>query len=139
MVRRLIIALIVAAAMVATAGVATAQDPDVPPVNPAQGDPGAQQAVDAQAGGASAQAGGASAQAGRSQQQIVGQPYCGPWQQAWYVSSGRWWYSWWWRWCYNPSLPPGQQYYIDWASWNWYGPAAPWLFPGWYYNGPPPF
>ena len=55
-----------------------------------------------------------------SAQKPIGVPtYCGPWQQAWYVSTSRWWYFWWWRWCYNPSLPPsvtvGGGWYIDYA------------------------
>ncbi len=78
-----------------------------------------------------------------AQQQNVGGPtYCGPWQQAWYVSRGVWWYSWSWRWCYNPSLPPDVTiggWYVDYAGWQWYGPAPPWLSPGFYYNGPPPY
>jgi hypothetical protein len=78
-----------------------------------------------------------------AQPNVGGPTFCGPWQQAWYVSRSGWWYFWWWRWCYNPSLPPsvtvGGGYYIDWAGWRWYGPAPPWLGPGWYYNGPPPY
>jgi hypothetical protein len=62
--------------------------------------------------------------------------YCGPWQRSWYVSSGGWWYSWWWRWCHNPSIQGG--WYIDWAGWNWFGPAPPSLTPGFQYAGGPP-
>jgi hypothetical protein len=62
--------------------------------------------------------------------------YCGPWQQTWHVSSGGWWYFWWWRWCHNPSIQGG--WYIDWAGWNWHGPAPPFLPPGYQYTGPPP-
>ena len=51
-----------------------------------------------------AQAQTSSAQAGGSQQ-MVGQPHCSPWQIAWYVSYGGYWYGWSWRWCYNPALP----------------------------------
>jgi hypothetical protein len=50
--------------------------------------------------------------------QNVGQPVCGPWQQARYVSVLGWPYIWNWRWCHNPS-EQGDPYYIDWASWNW--------------------
>ena len=53
-----------------------------------------------------------------SAQTIVGQPICGPWQQARYVSAMGWPYIWNWRWCHNPS-EQGDPYYIDWASWNW--------------------
>jgi hypothetical protein len=82
--------------------------------------------------------------ASASAQQTVGGPtYCGPWQQAWYISYSRWWYYWYWRWCYNPSLPPdvtvGGGWYIDYAGWHWYLPAPPWQGPGWQYNGPPPY
>jgi hypothetical protein len=77
-----------------------------------------------------------------AQQTIGGPTYCGPWQQAWYVSPGGWWYFYWWRWCYNPSLPPsvtiGGGWYIDYAGWQWFGPAPPGHGPGWQYNGPPP-
>jgi hypothetical protein len=62
--------------------------------------------------------------------------YCGPWQQAWFVSSGGWWYHWWWRWCHNPSIQGG--WYVDWAGWEWYSPAPPGLSPGFQYTGPPP-
>lgn len=62
--------------------------------------------------------------------------YCGPWQQSWFVSSGGWWYFWWWRWCHNPSIQGG--WYIDWAGWSWFGPAPPWVSPGFQYTGPPP-
>jgi hypothetical protein len=62
--------------------------------------------------------------------------FCGPWQQTWHVSSGGWWYFWWWRWCHNPSIQGG--WYIDWAGWNWYGPAPPFLPPGYQYTGGPP-
>lgn len=50
--------------------------------------------------------------------QEVGQPTCGPWQIAWYVSESLWWYGWSWRWCHNPS-EQGDPYYVDWASWHW--------------------
>ena len=62
--------------------------------------------------------------------------YCGPWQQTWHVSSGGWWYFWWWRWCHNPSVQGG--WYIDWAGWQWFGPAPPGVSPGFQYTGPPP-
>ncbi len=63
--------------------------------------------------------------------------HCGPWQQTWHVSSGGWWYFWWWRWCHNPSIPP-PGWYIDWAGWHWFGPAPPFLPPGYQYTGGPP-
>ena len=69
--------------------------------------------------------------------QIGAPDYCGPWQRSWYVSSGRWWYFWWWRWCHNPSIPP-PGWYLDWAGWNWFGPAPPALPPGFQYSGEPP-
>ncbi len=50
--------------------------------------------------------------------QSVGQPTCGPWQQARYVSASGWPYIWNWRWCHNPSVQ-GDPYYVDWASWEW--------------------
>ena len=87
----------------------------------------------AQSASASATAGGASAQAGGSQP-IVGQPHCGPWMIAWYVSYGGYWYGWWWRWCYNPSLQ--YPWYVDWASWAWGGYAGPGYAPGYYYSVP---
>jgi hypothetical protein len=62
--------------------------------------------------------------------------YCGPWQQSWFVSSGGWWYFWWWRWCHNPSIQGG--WYVDWAGWHWFGPAPPFLPPGFHYVGGPP-
>ena len=62
--------------------------------------------------------------------------YCGPWQQAWYVSSGGWWYFWWWRWCHNPSLQ--NPWYVDWSGWHWFGPAPPFLPPGFHYVGGQP-
>ncbi len=102
--RRLIVALIVIAVMAATTGAVAAQAQQV----------------------------SANAQAGSSQQQIVGQPYCGPWQMSWYVSSGGWWYFWWWRWCYNPSLQ--NPWYVDWASWNWGGYAGPGYGTGFQYT-----
>lgn len=61
---------------------------------------------------------------------------CGPWQQTWHVSSGEWWYFWWWRWCHNPSIQGG--WYIDWAGWQWFGPAPPGAPPGFQYTGGPP-
>jgi hypothetical protein len=76
-----------------------------------------------------------------AQPNVGGPTYCGPWQQAWFVSPSQWWYYWWWRWCYNPSLPPSATqggWYIDWAGWHWHGPAPPGLRPGWHHNGPPP-
>ena len=89
----------------------------------------------AQSASASATAGGASAQAGGSQP-IVGQPHCGPWMIAWYVSYGGYWYGWSWRWCYNPSLGPNNAWYVDWASWAWGGYAGPGYAPGYYYSVP---
>ncbi len=65
--------------------------------------------------------------------QEPGQPTCGPWQIAWYVSEGLWWYGWSWRWCYNPSLQ--DPWYVDWASWAWGGPA-PNQTPGYKYSVP---
>jgi len=62
--------------------------------------------------------------------------YCGPWQRSWFVSSGEWWYFWWWRWCHNPSIQGG--WYLDWASWNWFSPAPPFLPPGFQYVGGTP-
>ena len=50
--------------------------------------------------------------------QTVGQPTCGPWQQARYVSASGWPYIWNWRWCHNPS-EQGDPYYVDWAGWEW--------------------
>ena len=138
MARRLILALIVIAVTVATVGIGVAQAQQAQ--QPAQGDPGAQQAADAQAGSAQTQTASQTVtQTATNQQQTVGQPTCGPWQRAWYVSRGGYWYFFWWRWCHNPSLGPQYAYYIDWAGWNWYGPAPPWLSPGWYYNGAPPY
>lgn len=66
--------------------------------------------------------------------QVPGQPTCGPWQIAWYVSSGLWWYGWSWRWCYNPSLQ--NPWYVDWASWAWGGYAGPGNTPGYKYSVP---
>ncbi len=64
--------------------------------------------------------------------QTPGQPYCGPWQIAWYVSYGRYWYLWVWRWCYNPSLQ--YPWYIDWYGWYW-GPYAGYGYsPGYQYS-----
>ena len=68
--------------------------------------------------------------------------FCGPWRQSWFVSTGGWWYYWWWRFCFNPSLPPSQTigggWFIDWAGWDWFGPAPPYLSPGFQYSGGPP-
>ena len=50
--------------------------------------------------------------------QTPGQPICGPWQQARYVSATGWPYIWNWRWCHNPS-EQGDPYYVDWAGWEW--------------------
>ena len=50
--------------------------------------------------------------------QMPGQPICGPWQQARYVSASGWPYIWNWRWCHNPS-EQGDPYYVDWAGWEW--------------------
>jgi hypothetical protein len=66
--------------------------------------------------------------------QLVGQPVCGPWYIAWYVSRGLWWYGWSWRWCWNPSLQ--NPWYVDWASWAWDGYAGPGYSPGYYYSVP---
>ncbi len=66
--------------------------------------------------------------------QVPGQAYCAPWQTAWYVSSGLWWYAWVWRWCYNPSLQ--NPWYIDWASWYWGSYAGPGYSPGYQYSVP---
>ncbi len=66
--------------------------------------------------------------------QEPGQPHCAPWQIAWYVSEGLWWYGWSWRWCYNPSLQ--NPWYIDWASWAWGGYAGPSYSPGYHYSVP---
>ncbi len=66
--------------------------------------------------------------------QEPGQPTCGPWQIAWYVSEGLWWYGWSWRWCYNPSLE--NPWYEDWASWAWGGYAGPSYSPGYQYSVP---
>lgn len=66
--------------------------------------------------------------------QEPGQPTCSPWQIAWYVSEGLWWYGWSWRWCYNPSLQ--NPWYIDWASWAWGGYAGPGYTPGYQYSVP---
>ncbi len=70
--------------------------------------------------------GGPSPEASASAQ-LVGQPVCGPWHLAWYVSRGGYWYFFWWRWCHNPSLGPNDYWYIDWAGWGW----GPWAGPGW--------
>ena len=74
------------------------------------------------------------AAAAGAQQQVPGQPYCGPWYIAWYVSYSGWWYGWSWRWCYNPSLQ--YPWYVDWASWAWGGYAGPGFAPGYYYSVP---
>jgi len=66
--------------------------------------------------------------------QEPGQPHCAPWQIAWYVSEGLWWYGWSWRWCYNPSLQ--DPWYVDWASWAWGGYAGPSFSPGYQYSVP---
>jgi hypothetical protein len=50
--------------------------------------------------------------------QMPGQPICGPWQQARYVSASGWPYIYNWRWCHNPS-EQGDPYYVDWAGWEW--------------------
>ena len=126
MVRRLVVALILSTVMVATVGVGVAQAQD-----PAQGDPGAQQAADAQAGAVSQ----TQTVTQSATQQIGGQPTCGPWHFSWYVSRGRYWYFWWWRWCWNPSLPPANQWYIDWAGWGW-GPYAGPAYPVGYWSTP---
>jgi hypothetical protein len=53
-------------------------------------------------------------------QTMVGQPTCGPWQQARYVSASGWPYFWWWRWCINYTVAPeDQHWYVDWAGWEW--------------------
>ena len=52
--------------------------------------------------------------------QTVGQPTCGPWQQARYVSASGWPYIWNWRWCINYTVAPADQtWYVDWAGWEW--------------------
>ena len=52
--------------------------------------------------------------------QSVGQPTCGPWQQARYVSASGCPYFWWWRWCINYTVAPeDQHWYVDWAGWEW--------------------
>ncbi len=67
--------------------------------------------------------------------QVPGQTVaCAPWQQAWYISYTGYYYYWWWRWCYNPSIQGS--WYIDWAGWQWDGPAYPPYAPGWQYNRP---
>ncbi len=43
--------------------------------------------------------------------------YCGDYKTAYYVSSGGYWYAWVFRWCYNPSIQGG--WYIDWVNWYW--------------------
>ena len=50
--------------------------------------------------------------------QMPGEPICGRWQQARYVSATGWPYIWNWRWCHNPS-EQGDPYYVDWAGWEW--------------------
>ena len=57
--------------------------------------------------------------------------YCGPYETAFYVSSGGYWYAWVFRWCYNPSIQGG--WYIDWVNWYWGSPANG---PGNYLAGP---
>ena len=37
--------------------------------------------------------------------------YCGDYKTAYYVSSGGYWYAWVFRWCYNPSIQGG--WYVD--------------------------
>ena len=55
-----------------------------------------------------------------SAQTMPGQPTCGPWQQARYVSASGWPYFWWWRWCINYTVAPeDQNWYVDWAGWEW--------------------
>ena len=66
--------------------------------------------------------------------------YCGDYKTAYYVSSGGYWYAWVFRWCYNPSIQGG--WYIDWVNWYWgsydRGPgnylAGPGLVPGYQYT-----
>ena len=62
--------------------------------------------------------------------------YCAPWERSWYVSSGGWYYYWWWRWCHNPSIEGG--WYVDWGGWDWWSPAPPGSSPGFKYSGGPP-
>jgi hypothetical protein len=69
--------------------------------------------------------GGGTSSVASASAQLPGQPVCGPWQLAWYVSRGGYWYFFWWRWCWNPSLQ--NPWYIDWAGWGW----GPWAGPGW--------
>jgi len=59
---------------------------------------------------------------------------CAPWQRAWFISYSGWWYYWWWRWCYNPSIRGS--WYVDWAGWQWDGPAYPPYTPGWQFDRP---
>ncbi len=110
MVRRLVVALMVVVVMAATMG-----------------------AVAAQAASAAAATGGASS-AQASTQRVPGQPYCGPYQTAWYISYGLYWYAWVWRWCYNPSLQ--NPWYVDWVNWYWDGYAGPSYSPGYQYSVP---
>ncbi len=76
---------------------------------------------------------GPSTESSASAQQLPGQPYCGPWHLAWYVSRGGYWYFFWWRWCWNPSLQ--NPWYIDWAGWGW-GPYAGPGYPVGYWSTP---
>ncbi len=101
MVRRLVVALMVVVVMAATVVVG----PTVA-LGPTSGGPSSEATASAQ---------------------LPGQPVCGPWHLAWYVSRGGYWYFFWWRWCHNPSLGPNDFWYIDWAGWGW----GPWAGPGW--------
>lgn len=85
-------------------------------------------------GGPSVSVGGFQSGTETAAAQIGAPDYCGPWQIAWYVSSGGWWYGWSWRWCHNPSIQGG--WYVDWASWAWGGPAGPGETPGYKYSVP---
>jgi hypothetical protein len=79
-------------------------------------------------------------------QTAVAQPgaptYRGPYETAFYVSSGGYRYAWVYRWCYNPSIQGG--WYIDWVNWYWgslaNGPgnylAGPGYTPGFQYSVP---
>lgn len=60
--------------------------------------------------------------------------YCGPYQTAWYVSSGSYWYAWVWRWCHNPSIEGG--WYVDWVNWYWGSYAGAGVTPGYKYSVP---
>jgi hypothetical protein len=53
-------------------------------------------------------------------QPMPGAPTCEPWQQEWHTSESGWPYFWWWRWCINYSVAPEyQNWYVDWAGWEW--------------------